>query len=238
MPETDQSQQQPQPQPAPQPSPASQAAPVSEPDTITVSRADYDELQNQLHSARATYDLLNPHSDRINRLVRDPRAAELFDRAVKAYEDMGKQEPEIDPQFRPVYDKVSRLEKFVDDFESRQKAEAERPQREFTARYNDWQNSPTNNRFFTRLMTDHPELKPRDLQYLAQVAAENNFEPLEAVWKKESWRFERPGGSAPPSSLRADAGEIGSAPSGQPPQGTTMRQRIIDLERARRGLTA
>jgi hypothetical protein len=223
-----------QPQPTAQPSPS--APPVSEPDTITVSRADYDAMQDQLHQARSTYDVLNPHSSRIERLIKDPHAAELFDRAVRAYEDMGRREPEIDPSIKPVWDKVSRVEKFVDEFEARQKDEAERPQREFTARFNDWQNSPANNRFFTRLMTDHPDLRPRDLQYLAQVAAENQFEPLEAVWKKESWRFERPGSSAPPTSLRADAGEVGSAPQpGQPPQGKTMRERIIELERARRG---
>jgi hypothetical protein len=188
-----------------------------------------------INSARSTYEAINPHVARIERLVRDPQAGELFDNALCAYESMQRQSPKVPDEIRPVYEKVSRLEKFVDEYESRQKAEAERPQREFQTHYNDWANSPANNRFFTRLMADHPDLKPRDMQYLAQVAAENSFEPLEAVWKKESWRFERPGVSAPPTSLRADAGEVGSAPQGGPPPGVTMRQRIIDLERARRG---
>lgn len=188
-----------------------------------------------IQSARQTYESLNPHAARIERLMRDPQAGELFDNALRAYESMQKQGPKVPEEMRPVYDKVSRLEKFVDDFEARQKADAERPQKEFQTRYTDWANSPANNRFFTRLMADHPDLKPRDMQYLAQVAAESGFEPLEAIWKKESWRFERPGFQAPPTSLRADAGEVGSAPQGGPPPGVTMRQRIIDLERARRG---
>lgn len=188
-----------------------------------------------VNAARSTYEAINPHAARIERLVRDPHAGELFDNAVRAWEQIESQKTKVPDEIRPVYEKVSRLEKFVDDFETRQKAEQERPQREFQTHYNDWANSPANNRFFTRLMADHPDLKPRDVQYLAQVAVENNFEPLEATWKKESWRFERPGYSAPPTSLRADAGEVGSAPRSGPPEGKTMRDRIIELERARRG---
>lgn len=224
-------------QPAPQPQPA---APVSEPDTIPVSRAEYDAMQEQLAQARATFEVLNPHAARLEKLVKEPRYAEIFDDAVSAYENIRtRSQPQVPDEIKPVFEKVSRLEKFVDDFESRRKADEERPQREFSQHYNEWQNSPTNNRFFTRLMADHPELKPRDIQYLAQVAAEQNFEPLEAVWKKESWRFERAGTSAPPTSQRADAGEVGSAPSPSgSTNGPTMRERIIELERARRGMTA
>ena len=194
-------------------------------------------LQRQLADAQATFTALQPHAARIRRLVDDPTAATLFDDAIDAYKRVQeKQGPQIDPTMRPVYDKVSRLEKFVDDLEARNKAEAERPQREFNDRYTAWQNDPTNNRFFERLRTDH-QLAPHDVRWLAQVAANNNFEPLEEVWKKESWRFVR-GASAtpPPTSLRAEAGDgTAGATGGGPPQ-QTMRDRIVDLERARLGI--
>lgn len=171
--------------------------------------------------------------------MRDPHAAELFDNAVKAYEQFeANNRPKVSDEVRPIYDKVSKLEKFVDDYEAARQSELERPQREFMAKYNDWQNSPANNRFFQKLTVDHPELKPRDIQYLAQMAADDNFAPLEAVWKKESWRFVQQGTAAPPTSQRADAGEVGSAPQPNGQGGPTMRERIIELERARRGISA
>lgn len=231
---TDQQQLNTTPQPSPQP-----AAPAPEPDTIPVSRAEYDAMQEQLAQARATFEVLNPHAARLEKLVKEPRYAEIFDDAITAYENIRtRSQPQVPDEIRPVYEKVSKLETFVDKYEAREKEAQERPAREYQQRYNEWQNAPSNNRFFQRLMSDHPELKPRDIQYLAQVAAEDNFEPLEAVWKKESWRFERQATSAPPTSQRADAGEVGSAPSSNGSQGPSMRERIIELERARRGMTA
>ena len=215
--------------------PAPAQAPAPELDTVSVSRSDYDQMQEQLAQARATFEALNPHAARLERLVKDPRAGELFDNALTAYQQFEERsKPAVPSEMQPVYEKVSKLEKFVDDFEARRKDEEERPQREAQQRYVNWQNDAQNNRFFQRLMTDHPTLKPRDISYLAQVAAENNFEPLEAVWKTESWRFDKPGVAAPPSSQRADAGEVGSAPAPTTAQGPTMRERIIELERARR----
>lgn len=214
------------------PPPQPPAAP--EPERVIDPR-EYDVLQRQLADAQATFAALQPHADRIRRLVEDPTASTLFDDALDAYKRVQeKQGPKIDPTVAPVYEKVSRLEKFVDDLESRQKAEAERPQREFMQHYTAWTNDASNNRFFERLMVDH-KLEPHDLRWLAQVATNNNFEPLEETWKKESWRFVR-GASAtpPPTSLRAEAGDgTAGAPSG--PQGT-MRDRIIELERARTGV--
>jgi len=222
--------------PSPQPAPPQ---PAGDPETISVNRAEYDAMQEQLAQARATFDVLNPHASRIERLIRNDRAGELFDNAWNAYEGIQRSnEPQVRDDVKPLYDKVAKIEKYVDDYEAARKSELERPQREYQARYVEWQNAPANNRFFQRLQADHPELKPRDVQYLAQVAAENNFEPLESVWKKESWRFERQGSAAPPNSQRADAGEIGSAPSPGGQGGPSMRERIIELERARRGMTA
>lgn len=221
--------------------PPAATEPVSSPPQPAVDLEQYEHLRQQVQQAEAAFERLSPHQKRIQRLLEDPEAGELFDSALSSYERMrAERQPPVPAEFAPVYEKVSKLEKFVDKYEEREKEAAERPQREFQARYQEWQNSPVNNRFFARLMADHPELKPRDLQYLAQVAVEANFEPLEATWKKESWRFERQGTSAPPTSQRADAGDVG-IPGGKPAAATggpTMRERIIELERARRGLTA
>jgi hypothetical protein len=216
-------------------------SPTVAPDTGTPQHdaRDYDALDREIAEARRTFEVLNPHAARISRLVEDPRAAEVFDNSMRALEQFeADREPQVDERLKPVYEKVNRIEKFVDNYEKAERDKTEAPQREFATRYNEWQRSAPNERFFKRLMADHPDLKPRDVQYLAQVAAEADFEPLEATWKKESWRFTRPTSSSPPSSQRTDAGEVGSsAPAGAPSNGqaTTVRERVVQLERQRRG---
>jgi hypothetical protein len=214
------------------PTPSGEAAPA-------IDRAEYEALLHENQQMRATFAMLDPQSDRIRKLVEDPNAADLFDHALSTFEEYKQQRgPKVSEELTPIYDKVSKLETFVDKYEQQQKELAEKPQREFTARYNDWQNSAANNRFFTRLMADHPELAQRDVQYLAQCAAEKSFEPLEETWKREGWRFVKSGASTPPSSLRTDVGEVGIPGESQrtaSPE-ATMRQRIIDLEKQRRGI--
>jgi len=221
------------------PSPTQPAAP---PERV-IDPAEYDLLRGQVDDANRAFTALEPHQARIRRLLSDPHAAEMFDSTLKAYDDYEKsRQPAVPEGMQPMYDKVSRVAEFVDKYEANQKAEAERPAREFATHYEDWKNSPVNNRFFQRLMAEHPDLKSRDLQYLAQCAADAGFAPLEQVWKQEGWRFgSAPGAGTPiPSSLRADAGDVGAAAPGAPPagQGVTMRDRIIQLERQRRGLSA
>jgi hypothetical protein len=206
------------------------------PSTETViDPREFEVMQRQLADANAAFAALQPHEERLRWLLEDPNAGTLIDDAREAYRRVQeKSGPKIEPGMQPIYDKVSKLEKFVDDIETRQKAEAERPQREFNDRYNTWSNSRENNRFFERLMADH-QLQAHDLRWLAQVAANNNFEPLEEVWKKESWRFVKAASTPPPHSLRAEAGD-GTAGGSQAGQGPTMRERIIQLERARLGI--
>lgn len=218
--------------------PVEPAAPAPQDSAPLIDPREFEILQREVSDAREAFGTLQPHSERIKRLLEDPSAGQLFDNAVEAYERAKRQNgPQFDEAGRAIYDKVSRLEKFVDDVEKQRKDEAERPQREFQQHYNEWANSTVNNRFFSRLMADHPELKPRDMQYLAQVAAESNFEPLESVWKKESWRFERATTATPPPSLRADAGDGTAAGAATGTDGVSMRDRIIQLERSRLGIT-
>lgn len=202
-----------------------------------VDPREYELLQRQLDEARSVFTTLDPHADRIKWLVEDPEAARLVDNARKAYEQYRhEQEPLVPPDQKPIYDKVSKLEKFVDDYTAQQQAAREAPQKQFAQAYDQWQHNPANERFYQRLVVDHPDLQRRDIQYLAQVAADNNFsEPLEAVWKKEGWRFTQQPSSAPPTSLRTDAGEPGTAGNATGGE-TSLRSRVIQLERERRGI--
>lgn len=210
---------------------------TTEAPSTAIDPREYELLVRQMDDYRNTFAVLDPHAERIKRLVEDPEAAKLFDNAVQAYEQYRKtQEPTVPADQRPIYEKVSKLEKFVDDITAQQQAAREAPQKQFERSYDQWQHNPANERFYQRLVNDHPDLQRRDIQYLAQVAADSNFtEPLEAVWKKEGWRFTRSEVSAPPSSLRTDAGEPGTAGSGQGGV-TSMRDRVIQLERERRGI--
>ena len=224
--------------------PGSGAAPPSPPPSPerVIDPAEYDALAGQVAEAQRAFGVLEPHQARIKRLLEDPQAAELFDNSLKAYDDYQKSRtPAVPDGMQPMFEKVTRVADFVDKYEAHAKAEAERPAREFATHYDEWKNSAVNNRFFGRLMAEHPDLKARDLQYLAQCAADAGFAPLETIWKQEGWRFGTAPQSGIPTSLRADAGDVGAAAPGTPgapPQGVTMRDRIIQLERARRGLSA
>jgi len=214
--------------PAPQPTPAG--------DSGHIDPEQYYALQEQVARYESALHRLDPHADRIKRLMDDPDAAKLFDDSLAAYEQMrARQGPQIDEAQRPIYEKVSKLEQFVDRFEQQQRAEAEKPQREFQSRWDHWQNDPVNNRFFQRLTADH-KLEQKDLQWLAQEAVAHDFAPLEEVWKENSWRFVKAESSPPPPSLRSDSGEIGvPAATKVTPDAVSMRQRIVELERHRRG---
>src|SRR5215469_2298303 len=128
--------------PVPDSSTNPQPAPSDSPDSITVNRAEYDLMQEHLAQARATFEALNPHAQRLEKLVKDPHAGELFDNAVRAYEQFEQNRgPKVREDVQPLYDKVAKIEKYVDDYEATRKAELERPQREYQAHYNEWQNS-------------------------------------------------------------------------------------------------
>lgn len=239
---------QPQPtpsQPAPQATPQP-AAPVSEPDMISVNRAEYDALQEQLQQAKATFDVLNPHAARIELLLKNSKNAELFDNAIAAYEQFGKnQGPQIDDSIRPVYEEVTKLRKFMDDELAHRQAEAERPAREAEEARNRWAGAPANERFFQRLRTDYPKLDQAEYMLLGEIAKRHGYEPLEATWKRDGWRVldKQETAAAPPTSQRADAGEVGAPippANTQTPEETkaAMRRRIVELEAPRFGRTA
>ena len=221
--------------------PEEQVTPSAQPTTTTspsghIDPEEYYALQGQVARYEAAFERLNPQADRIKRLVEDPDAQRIFDDAVSAMEAMkARNAPEVPAEFKPIYDKVSKLEEFADRFTKQQEEIAQAPQREFTQRWQEWQNSRENNRFYDRLRQEQPDLKPRDLQYLAQVAAEKDFAPLEEIWKENSWRFNHTKAAAPPASLRADAGDVGIPAPSESGKAVTMRDRIAELERARRG---
>jgi uncharacterized protein with von Willebrand factor type A (vWA) domain len=197
---------------------------------------EYSQLQAQVAQYQTAFDRLNPQAARIQRLLEDPDAANLFDNAYESYKNLQKsQEPEIPENVRPLYAKVSKLEELADQVLKEREDAANKPQREYQEKWQAWQNSPANDRFYKRLIHDNKDLKARDLQYLAQVAAEKDFAPLEEVWKEEQWRFVPQQRSAPPSSLRSDNGEVGiPGPSQTGTQEKTMRGRLVELERERR----
>jgi hypothetical protein len=206
------------------------------PQPPVIDPREYDILQRELQGYRNTLTVLDPHAERIRKLVENPEAARLFDNALNAYEKYQEsQGPQIPDEQRPLYDKVSKLEKFVDDYAAQQKAAAEAPQRQAAQALDAWSHDPANERFYQRLRADHPTLVQDDWTLLSHLAGANNYESLEDTWKKYSWRFVREQSSAPPSSLRTDAGEPGTAGEARP-GAQSARERVIELERERRGI--
>lgn len=200
---------------------------------------DYAALQSRLSQYEALTQRLSPYASDIQWMVENPDyAPNLVRDARKAYDRVREESgPQVPQELQPIVSKLSRLEKIADDYERQQKEIQEAPQREFANRWQAWQTDPRNEKFYNRLKTEHPDLTNRDMAYLAQTAADNGFEPLEQVWKSNEWRFVPQARTAPPPSLRTDSGEVGipGAANGQT-QEKSVRDRVIELERARRSI--
>jgi hypothetical protein len=200
-----------------------------------IDPAEYAQVQARNAQLEATFESLNPHAQRIKRMLDDPDYVRMIDETEAAAEAIrARQAPRVPPELAPIDGRLSKLEQVADEYLNARKAEAERPQREFAEKWNKWQNDPINDRFYRRLTADHPDLDPSDFQWLAQRAAQKDFASLETIWKENEWRFVQAKREAPPPSLRANAGDVGiPGPSsgGAPKQ--SMRERIVELERPR-----
>lgn len=215
-------------------------APAPSPAEPQFDAAEIEELRANYAQAQAVLERLGPHADIIKRIVESDDDRSLAQKAWEARDKyVADQQPKVPAEIQPLYDKVSRLDEFVSKYEKQQEDIATAPQRELANKWQEWQASPTNDRFYRKLKQDVPELNARDVQYLAQIAAEHNFEPLEETWKRDGWRVApNQGASPPPSSLRTDAGDIGIPGATAPPaaQGMSMRDRIVQDLRRQRGI--
>ena len=141
---------------------------------------------------------------------------------------------------------MSKIEEVADVFLKERKDAVEAPQREASMKWDSWLNDNRNEKFYNRLTSDHPDLfdeahqygRPM-MHYLGEVAKANGLKPLEEIWKDNEWSFVRGERPTPPSSLNPNAGDVGIPATPQPPssgpdQGPSLRDRVIQLERARR----
>jgi len=212
-------------------------------DEYDALQARYDALQRDTAGQAQLLARLQPFADDIEWLVEGPGAADAVRRTRQALAAMKDADaPQYTAAEKALLEKVSHLDEFVTGLQKREQDELERPQREQTEKYERWKADAANVRFFDKLVIDHPEIQGPHIRFLAEMAAADNFASLETTWNKVGWMLGgQPPAQPPPSSLRADAGEAGATPpaGGQPDaKGPTMRDRIIQLERARRGISA
>jgi hypothetical protein len=176
-----------------------------------IDPAEYYRLQGEYAQMSSALERLAPHADRIKRMIEDPDAAQIFDNSLSAYEELRKkQQPQLPPELQPLYDKVSKLDEYAETMRKRDEEAALAPQREAKAKYDKWIEDAKP--FAQRLLSQHPELNENGgaaWTYLEQSAAANGYESFDKTWKREGHKFIKDSASAPPTSLRADSGEIG-----------------------------
>jgi hypothetical protein len=97
--------------PAPQPLPPISAQ-TPEPSSSTPSPA-YDaeyvrQLEYQAQQQREVLDRLSPYADKINYLLENPHAADLFDVTKRAYEEeQQRRKPQVPEEFAPVIEALN-----------------------------------------------------------------------------------------------------------------------------------
>lgn len=197
-----------------QQSPAEQRDPeiTSAPSAAVVPSVDPALLQAQQELAqyRSAIDALQPHADIVARLVEDENAAKLIKDTLTAYETINKQQPQIPDEVRPLYDKVTYLTDKWDSYEKQQQQAAAAAQSQKDAE--NQAQLQVEMAYASRLIAEHPELQEnnyRAIRTIKQYANEDGIS-FENAYKRYGNQFvTNKAESAPPSSLRADAGEIG-----------------------------
>lgn len=203
------------------------------PEEYDALQAKFDELNTQAAQQQALLTRLSPYAEDIQWMVEEGGAIDAVRNTRKALKAMRESsQPQFtDPSQQALFEKVSHLDEFVTGLQKREQDEAERPQREQAQRYEAWKNDPANDRFFKKLVAEHPEIQGPQIRYLAELAAADNFAPLETVWNKVGHHITgAPAPAPPPSSLRADAGEAGATP----PTGTVADMKPGDAQKAMR----
>jgi len=185
-----------------------------------IDPAAYAAMQRELEESRGVLERLAPHADRIKRLVEDENAAAIFDNTLKAYADLERsKEPQIPDNLKGFDARLAKIEQAAQALLDEREAQRKAPEVERQNKYQQWLNESKT--YGNRLLQEHPELNEANgaaWYYLENVAAANDYEPLEKVWKREGHRFVRDSGTPPPpSSLRSEVGDPGiPGPSKQP----------------------
>lgn len=164
-----------------------------------------EQLRQELAARDAVLQQLAPYAQEIQEFFfdADPTEREFLKQARSIYKDQGKSQPHIAEDIKPLYDKVSYLEDFVR--EQKQGAEQQHKAAQQEAFARDYQ-------YAQRLAAERPDLLDDNGWAISALKgfADQNKITLEQAWKKVGTRFAKPAKTAaPPSSLRADAGEIG-----------------------------
>lgn len=165
-----------------------------------------EQLQREIAARDAVLQQLAPYAQEIQELFFEatPEERAFLKQARGIYKEQGSTSgPQIADEMKPLYDKVSYLEDFVRKQEQSVEQQRKNEQQEAFAR--DYQ-------YAQRLAAERPDLLEDNGWAISALKgyADQNRLTLEQAWKKVGSRFAKPSkAAAPPTSLRADAGEIG-----------------------------
>ena len=173
----------------------------------SIDPAEYARLQEEVSQYRSTWAQLEPHADRINRLISDEDFRNFNDQSYDTYKTMREKRNEPEPlpeNLRPMYEKIEKLDSFVSTLQSREAQAAKDEEAKWTQENLD---------YAKRLSAEHPHLKEGNS--LVRVAAfadsmarvEGRRVGIEEAWK--AMQSFNPQSAPPPTSLRADSGAVG-----------------------------
>jgi hypothetical protein len=182
------------------------------------------QLEQQAQQQQAILNRLSPYADKIEYLVENPRAAEVFDVSRRAYEDeLERRKPQVLPELKPVIDALDQRVAPLVSYVEQQRAEKERETQASQAAF-----YKASVEYADRLVAEK-KIRPEDKLIIGNIADTLAAQRGERVSFEEAYKYttSKFGGvaSAPEDApiLRADSG----AP-GVPGESTPQRQKPSD----------
>lgn len=215
---------------------AAPAPPSAQPDA-GFDRAAYDRelatLRQQNEVFRNSLEQLRPYAEDIDWATSDPQHIEFIRRSRKTYEEAMRRDAQLPEEFRPLADDVRALKEFTNELREQQQRAAQEPFQKWTA---------DGERYLLEKAEKHPEIK----QFLNEIAGQigvlcrptqygGRGMTFDEGWKRVSAGYIKQQSSAPPPSMRGDAGNPGlpppsrqAAPEGGKPHGTSIGKLVAE----------
>lgn len=179
-----------------------------------IDAAQYNEALEENRRLRAGLAALQPFAEDIEWIAGDPAHAEFVRTSRQSYDEMTKRREGVSPELQPIKAQLDEVTGFIKEFKAAQAQAASQPRQKWLTE---------GKTFAEGLIAKHPAELGRtgDPSMSWAGALQNICESRGLTWE-EGWKilepaFVKPKSSAPPPSMRADAGIPGLPPPTRQP---------------------
>ena len=170
--------------------------------------AEIEQLRQFKAQVEPVLETLRPYGDDIQRLVQDEEARNFYRQSLKTYEQLrAEQAPKVDPALQPVFEELKPVKDWISQQQTREAEAAKTAQQE--AANAQWSKVQEASKELPWLAQDNYRAAFEVAQFGDLRGIKDFGDALSAYRQEMASRFGAPVVSAPPRSLRGDAGDPG-----------------------------